>query len=215
MWKRFLSVGTVTIAVLVLSLATAGVTEAKDVKWGYHFGDAFFGCTDLPKDGSIEVEAGPTCSPEAVAEEDFAKAFPGEGGSIIIQGGGELKVSKKGKPKKVKGGGLFAQFNEAGDVLVSSGTWKAKKLLLFEAYGEGGAGPGLESGRALMLIRLHPERGKKVDAVLEIGCRLDGNPGTFGTIEGVRVMVDGGLNYNLPADPKSTVFVNLKNFGPP
>ena len=36
MWKRFLSVGAATIAVLVLSLATVGVTEAhsKDMKFG-------------------------------------------------------------------------------------------------------------------------------------------------------------------------------------
>ncbi len=60
-----------------------------------------------------------------------------------------------------------------------------------------------------ILIQLKPDGGKKVDAVLEIGCRLPGNMGIFGTIEGARVFVDGGLNYNLPADPKSTVFVNL------
>ena len=87
--------------------------------------------------------------------------------------------------------------------------------MLFDAYGEGDRRilpAGLESGRALIRIRLDPQGGKKVDAVLEIGCRLPGNDGIFGTIEGVRVMVDGGLNYNLPADPKSTVFVNLQNF---
>jgi hypothetical protein len=147
--------------------------------------------------------------------EDFENAL---GGSIAIQGGGELKVSKKGKPQHVKGGGLFAQFDENGTE-ISHGTWKARKLLLFEAYGEGALPPdpmfaGWEAGRVLMLIRLHPAGGKKVNAVLEIGCRLPGNPGIFGTIEGVRVMVDGGLNYNLPADPKSTVFVNLRNAVP-
>ena len=218
MWKRFLPVGTVTIAVLALSLATAGVAEAgsKDMKFGYHFGDAFLGCAGvLPTDPPIGVIPGdPTCRPEAVAE-DFEGAFPGEGGSIAIQGEGEFTVSEKGKLKKAKGGGLFAQFDESG-VLLSSGTWKARKLLLFEAYGEDDLTPlpdGFESGRVLMLIRLDPEDGKKVDAVLEIGCRLPGNAGIFGTIEGVRVMVDGGLNYNLPADPKLTVFVNLQNFG--
>ena len=214
MWKRFLSVGTVTIAVLALSLATAGLAEAgsKDMKWGYHIGDAFLGCAALPTDLPIDAIPGTTtCRPEAVAE-DFAGTFPA-GGRIAIRGGGELKVSKNGKPKKVKGGGTFAQWNEIGTEIISSGTWKAKKLLLFEAYGEGVGPPaGWESGRALMLIRLHPEGGKKVDAILEIGCRLPGNDGIFGTIEGVRVMVDGGLNYNLPADPKSTVFVNLQNF---
>ena len=38
---------------------------------------------------------------------------------------------------------------------------------------------------------------------------LPGNKGIFGTIEGVRVFVDGGLNYNLATDPKLTLFVNL------
>ena len=33
--------------------------------------------------------------------------------------------------------------------------------------------------------------------------------GIFGTIEGARVFVDGGLNYNIAADPKLTLFVNL------
>ena len=138
MWKRFLPVGTVTIAVLALSLATAGVAEAgsKDMKFGYHFGDAFLGCAGvLPTDPPIGVIPGdPTCRPEAVAE-DFEGAFPGEGGSIAIQGEGEFTVSEKGKLKKAKGGGLFAQFDESG-VLLSSGTWKARKLLLFEAYGD-------------------------------------------------------------------------------
>jgi hypothetical protein len=220
MWKRFLPIGTVTIAVLALSLATAGVAEAgsKDMKYEFHLGDAFLGCgDDLPTDGPIAVIPGdPTCNPEAAAE-DFAEAFLGEGGSIIIQGGGELKISKKGKPKHVKGGGLFAQFGEDGK-MVSSGKWKAKKLLQFDAYGEDDITPsfpdGFEAGRVLMQIRLDPEDGKKVDAVLEIGCRLPGNKGIVGTIEGARVMVDGGLNYNLPVDPKSTLFVNLQNFVP-
>ncbi len=223
MWKRFLPVNTATIAVLALSLATAGVTKAAsgDMKFGYHLGDAFLGCAGvLPTDSPIDVipptptmPGIPTCRPEAVAE-DFVGAFSGEGGSIAIQGGGELKVSKKGKPQHVNGGGLFAQFDESG-ALISSGTWKARKLLLFEAYGEDDMTPlpdGFESGRVLIRIRLDPEDGKKVDAVLEIGCRLPGNKGIFGTIEGARVMVDGGLNYNLPADPKSTLFVNLQNF---
>jgi hypothetical protein len=216
MWKRFLSIGTVITAVLALSLATAGVAEAgsKDTKWAYHLGDAFLGCEGvLPTDDPIDLDPNSaTCRPEAVAE-DFAGAFPGAGGSIAIQGEGELTVSNKGKLKKVKGDGLFAQFDENGNE-ISRGTWKARKPLLFEAYGEGGAFPGWESGRILMLIRLHPEGGKKVNAVLEVGCRLPTNAGNFGTIEGVRVMVDGGLNYNLPTDPKATVFVNLNNVVP-
>ncbi len=207
--------------VTVLSLTAAGVVKADggDITYEYHLGDALLGCEGvLPTDDPIPIPepVEPTCRPEAVAE-DFAGAFPEEGGSIAIQGGGELVVDKRGRPEDVDGGGLFAQFDEWGNVF-SSGTWKAEKLLSFDAYGESIPPPmlpaGWEAGRVLIQIRLKPEGGKKVDAVLEIGCRLPGNMGIFGTIEGARVFVDGGLNYNLPADPKSTLFVNLQNFVP-
>ncbi len=216
---QFLPVITATIVVLALSLAAAGVTRAAhgDMKYEYHLGSAFNGCEGvLPTDPPIPVIPGtPTCRPEAFAE-DFAGAFPGEGGSIAIQGQGELKISKKGKPQHVNGGGLFAQYDETGN-LISNGTWEARRLLLFDPYGEDDLTPlpdGFESGRVLIRIVLDPGDGDKVGAVLEIGCRLPGNRGIFGTIEGARVMVDGGLNYNLPADPKSTLFVNLRNFDP-
>jgi hypothetical protein len=219
--KKLLKLFVVPAVAAMLSLTAAGVANAKsgDLKYGYHLGDAFLGCGDVkPTDDPIDAEPGnPTCRPEAVAG-DTVGAFDGYGGSIAIQGSGEIKVSKKGKPKHVNGGGLFAQFDHWGNVF-SSGTWKAKKLLSFDPYGEDDVTPlpdGWEAGRALILIELKPgtKGGKKVDAVLEIGCRLPGNKGIFGTIEGARVFVDGGLNYNLAADPKSTLFVNLKNFVP-
>ncbi len=216
--RKLLKIFVIAVIATMLGLTTAEVANAGrgDITYVYHLGDAFLGCAGvLPTDPPISVGADPTCRPEAVAE-DFAGAFPGEGGSIAIQGSGEIKVSKKGKGKKVNGGGLFAQFDQWGNVF-SSGTWKAKKLLSFDAYGEDDVTPlpdGWEAGRVLIRIELKPEGGKKVDAVLEIGCRLPGNKGIFGTIEGARVFVDGGLNYNLAADPKSTLFVNLKNFVP-
>jgi len=221
--KKLLTFFIIPVIATALGLTVAGTANAgkDDMKYAYHFGDAFFGCSVLPTDSPEVVIPGvPTCRPEAVAE-DSVGAFPGEGGSIAIQGSGELQVDKKGKPKKVDGDGLYAQFDHWGN-LVSSGTWKAKKLLSFDPYGEDDVTPlpdGFESGRALILIELKPEGGKKkggkkVTAVLEIGCRLPGNAGIFGTIEGVRVLVDGGLNYNLPADPKLTLFVNLQNFVP-
>ncbi len=223
--KQLLRFFVIPVLATALSLATAGVTKADsgDITFEYHLGDDFLGCEGiLPTDPPIPIPRtkrkmppAPTCRPEAVAE-DFAGAFPQTGGSIAIQGTGELVVSKSGRPEDVNGGGLFAQFDEGG-VLISSGTWKARQLLLFDAYGEDDVTPlpdGFESGRALIRIRLNPEGGKNVDAVLEIGCRLPGNNGIFGTIEGVRVMVDGGLNYNLPADPKATIIINLQNFDP-
>ena len=218
--KKLLRLFVIPVMAAMLGLAAAEVANAGpgDMKYGYHLGDAFLGCGEgtLPTDDPIPATPGtPTCRPEAVAE-DSVGAFPGYGGSIAIQGSGEIKVSKKGKPQHVNGGGLFAQFDESRNVF-SSGKWKAKKLLSFDAYGEDNMTPfpdGFEAGRVLILIELKPEKGKKIDAVLEIGCRLPGNKGIFGTIEGARVFVDGGLNYNLPADPKTTLFVNLKNFVP-
>jgi len=223
--KKLLRLCVIPVLATVLSLTAASVAKAGpgDMKYGYHLGDAFLGCAGvLPTDSPIAAIPGtPTCRPEAVAE-DSVGAFPGEGGSIAIQGSGEIKVSKKGKAQHVNGGGLFAQYDHWGNPM-SSGKWKAKKLLSFNPYGEDDVTPlpdGFEAGRVLILIELKPmngkkgKKGKKIDAVLEIGCRLPGNKGIFGTIEGVRVIVDGGLNYNLPADPKSTLFVNLKNFVP-
>ena len=217
--KKLLRLFVIPVMAAMLGLAAAEVANAGpgDMKYGYHLGDAFLGCGGvLPTDSPIPATPGtPTCRPEAVAENSVG-AFPLEGGSIAIQGSGELKVSKKGKPQHVNGGGLFAQFDLSGNEF-SSGTWKAKKLLLFDAYGEDNTTPlpdGFEAGRVLILIELKPEGGKKTAAILEIGCRLPGNKGIFGTIEGARVIVDGGLNYDLPADPKSTLFVNLKNFVP-
>jgi hypothetical protein len=216
--KKLLKLFVFPVLATVLGLTAAGVANAKsgDMKYSYHLGDAFLGCGEVkPTDDPIPVGAGPTCRPEAVAG-DTAGAFDWGGGSIAIQGSGEIKVSKKGKGKHVNGGGLFAQFDHWGNRF-SSGKWKAKKLLSFDTYGEDNDTPlpdGWEAGRVLILIELKPEGGKKIDAVLEIGCRLPGNKGIFGTIEGVRVFVDGGLNYNLAADPKSTLFVNLKNFVP-
>ncbi len=204
-----------SIAVFVLAFSAATVVDAsnKNVRYAYHIGDDFLGCagvepTDLP---IPTVPGAPSCRPEATAE-DIVGLVPG-GGSIAIRGSGTLTVGKNGKPKKkAKGSGTYARFETDG-TLVDSGTWKAKNVLLFDSYGtvppDAPPAPGnFEAGRLLIQIRLDPENGKKVDAILEVGCRLGtGNPGIFGTIEGVRVIVDGGLNYNIVSDPKLTVFV--------
>lgn len=222
MWKRFLSIGTVMIAVIALSVIATGVAKAGSdgLRYQYHLGSTAIGCPDeFPNrviDPSIAVGPMPSCRPEAAAE-DFAGQFPDQGGSIAIRGQGELKIGKNGKPRHVKGSGTYARYDEM-EGIIDSGTWKARKLLLFTPYGSTAAHnpnlpPGSEAGRALIQIRLDPDQGKKFDGVLEVGCRLGplpaGNPGIFGTIEGVRVMVQDGLNYNLPADPKATLFINL------
>ncbi len=217
MKKRLKPISAASIAVFVLTFSAASVIEAShdDVLYGYHLGDSFLGCPDdaglMPFD-PLPI-GGPTCPPEATAE-DFVGLIPG-GGSIAIRGSGTVTLGKNGKlKKKAKGDGTYARFDADGNP-VDSGTWKAKRALLFDPYGTvpptAPPAPGdFEAGRLLIQIRLDPENGKKsekIDAILEVGCRLGtGNPGIFGTIEGVRVIVDGGLNYNIASDPRLTVF---------
>jgi hypothetical protein len=51
--------------------------------------------------------------------------------------------------------------------------------------------------------------GAEVNTVLEVGCHLPGNPGAPGTIEGVRLKVRGGLNFNQAIESRITLFINL------
>ncbi len=140
--------------------------------------------------------------------------------SIEMKGHGTLSIdAADGTPNTVTGGGFFVQKSGEGDEEKSVvGSWEAKQLLMFETYGP----PSEEhladnpdrvawrTGRALMLIHLVDENGEAADAILEIGCRLPGNPGISGTVEGIRLVVGGGgLNFNLAADPRSTLFVDI------
>ena len=48
-------------------------------------------------------------------------------------------------------------------------------------------------------------------ATLELGCRLP-NPikeTPEGTIEGIRLDVEGGLNFDFAIDPRSTLFIQI------
>jgi hypothetical protein len=227
MRKQLIPICTVTFVVLAMTLNVASARGGSkgDLRYEYHFGDASPACDDvMPTDDPIPVGSSPTCRPEAVAEFNPNAPPPTVeltmkllgGGSIAIQGAGELTLSKKGKPKHVDGEGPYAIFgpptmHDPHGKLLEYGSWKAKKLIQFDSYGSSPTLPVfVNAGRAMIQIRLDPVSGKKSDAILEVGCRLGaGNPGIPGTIEGVRVMIDGGLYYNLPADPKSTVFIDL------
>ena len=65
------------------------------------------------------------------------------------------------------------------------------------------------TGRALILVKLKYDSGMKAHAILEVGCRLPGNGGIPGTIEGIRILIDGGLNFNEAADPRATLFIDI------
>jgi hypothetical protein len=123
--------------------------------------------------------------------------------TIEISGEGTLRG-----PESVSGGGSFLHKNSAGHVL-HVGTWTAKQLLSFESLGPGaGTPPTWEGGRALVLVRLvADEGGLEANAILEVGCELPGNPP--GIIEGVRLKVVNGLNFNQAFEPRATLFINL------
>ncbi len=138
--------------------------------------------------------------------------------SIEMKGEGTLRIGADGEPKKVDGGGGFVhRIGEESFI----GTWEAKKLLLFETYGPGDPTllaerfPGVDTsawrtGRALILVHVVDVAGTmQADAILEIGCRLPGNPGVSGTVEGIRLLIHGGLNFNEPADPRATLFIDM------
>lgn len=115
-------------------------------------------------------------------------------------------------PKHVSGGGDFsATALELGGAGPVAGTWKAVQLLSFKSYGPSPDFPdNFHSGLAMIRIHLMDEGGNWVaDAVLRLGCRLPDANFPPSTIEGVRVNVQGGLNFNLEVDPTSTLFIEL------
>ena len=146
--------------------------------------------------GVVDFPAPGTDVCDLVLCPDIATSFNSE--SIEIRGEGTLRVGRGGEPKDVDGGGVFTHNFAAGGS--ASGTWKAKRLLMFDSYGPGPGFPeAWNAGRALILVRLEAG-GMQADGILEIGCRLGppGGPGggIQGTIEGVRLVLSGGLNFS-------------------
>ncbi len=196
-------------AALVLALSVGGVTVATaghgDLSYEYLFGEAGF---DMYGD----------------AIPNDTKATASNGDVIEIQGKGTLSIRRVDEglvERSVTGGGKFTQnLSDGGTV---SGSWEAKQLLIFDHYGPTPSRQPCcpeewETGRALILVHLtvDGEQGRGFDAVLEIGCRLPGNngapgtiPGVAGTIEGVRLKMEGGPDFNHAADPKATLFIRM------
>ncbi len=82
--------------------------------------------------------------------------------------------------------------------------------------------PNFLAGLAMIRIQLFAYDGTWIaDAILRLGCILPGAkvPGAKGgvagagvrggALEGVRVNVQGGLNFNMEVDPTSTLFIEL------
>ena len=199
----------VTVMIAILSLGVMGVSglmgvtgasaddidDQQDFRWL-----AASGVVDFPAPGVTVCDLGVPCP-------DVATAANGD--TIEIAGEGTLSVDEDGEPKDVDGGGSFNHNLAVGGS--ASGTWEAKQLLMFDSYGPGAAflPEAWNSGRALILVHLEYDDGLKADAILEIGCRLPGSPGIPGTIEGIRLLISGGQNFNAPTDPSSTLFIDI------
>ncbi len=143
---------------------------------------------------------------------DAAEAMS-NGDIIEITGEGTLRI-QKGKPNWVRGAGSYRHTDENGE-LVDVGTWTARKLLSFEDFGPSSTlPPEWRQGQAFIRIRMVSDSGDmEAIATLELGCRLR-DPVTVtpaGTIEGIRLDVKGGLNFDLEDDPRSTLYLQIND----
>ena len=121
-------------------------------------------------------------------------------------------------PKSVQGTGVFSHYDE-NDGLVAKGTWTATKLLSFKNYGPAGDDSGFPFADGLAgfaNIRVHlvadqgPGAGAEFDATLQIRCLLPGNDFTPPRwVEGIRITVQDGLNFNKTLDDGNTIFIDL------
>jgi len=175
--------------------AEANDSDGQEFRWLAGAGDIFPG---VP----LCVAANPPCPDEAAAA---------NGHIIDITGEGTLSI-EDGEPEDVDGGGSYVIDELAADGSLVIGTWEAEQLLMFDSYGPALLlPPALNAGRALILIRL--AGGIEADGILEIGCRLapPGEPGGGipGTIEGIRLLISGGQNFNVPTDPTATLFIDI------
>jgi hypothetical protein len=111
-------------------------------------------------------------------------------------------------PKSVTGGGTFTH-KEAAGAVIASGIWTAIELLSFNDYGTNPAlPPDVHGGRATIRVHLIPATGGPgVHGILQIDCGVNLAPGFKpeekkglnvgrGHPEGIRLSVDGGLNFN-------------------
>ena len=159
------------VAVLVLAGMASGVTAAQ--------------ADSGPQTFAFLAGTGPVlCALDPSACPDVARADNGD--TVQIAGSGKLSIHDK----TVTGGGTFVHQAPDGTVR-ATGSWTATSLLSFTTYG---TQPDLPSNLfgGLARIRVHLSAGP--DAILEIDCEIGKAPG--GHSEGVRLVVDNGLNFN-------------------
>lgn len=111
------------------------------------------------------------------------------GDTIQIWGCGSFST----KNKTADGGGRFIHTTSTNTI---EGDWTALKLLRYHSYGGSVEFAGLtfEGGVGTFAVRLTPDGGSPVDAVLHVYCNLGDPPP--GSVEGIRLTVEGGPNFN-------------------
>ncbi len=123
------------------------------------------------------------------------------GDTIAMTGSGSIGVH----PKSATGGGTFTHKNAAGTTL-ASGTWTATDLLSFKDYGtDPSLPPTLHGGNALILVNLFIGSTLVHTGILDVDCAIGKVPSGHG--EGVRRVVQGGLNFNTKVSG-FTVFID-------
>jgi hypothetical protein len=133
------------------------------------------------------------CGIEPSACPDVARAANGD--AVALTGAGALSIHSK----SATGSGTFVHRKADGTVL-ATGTWTAQTLLSFNDYGPSTdpAFAGLRAGNALIVVTLFVGGTPVHDAILEVTCRLPGDqgPAEMGKGEGIRLAVQGALNFN-------------------
>ena len=121
--KRRIVLATIVMAAILVSVlgvsalmggidASADDSDQQRFRWLAGAGD--FG-------GGLLCDFPPGCPDQATAA---------SGDTIEIVGEGTLAINEDGDPKDVDGGGSYTQGS-------ASGTWEAKRLIMFDSYGPG------------------------------------------------------------------------------
>lgn len=120
--------------------------------------------------------------------------FASNGDSIEITGAGELTDGTN----SASGGGTFVHKDADGNV-VGAGTWVATELLNFKTYGPSPATDvpvDWRTGLARIRVDLMVGGVKVAEGILSIGCRLPEVELPPSLFEGVKLNIQGGLNFN-------------------
>jgi len=145
------------------------------------------------------VGAGLLCNLAPNACPDVSRAANGD--TIQLTGQGTISTGENDNHDagSATGHGTFVHMNAAGGV-IAHGTWKAKSLLSFTAYGSGsvqGLPPNFQGGLATISITIRPDdahRGTVLHGILAIDCVLGHPPST--AKEGVTLTVPNLITFN-------------------